>query len=354
MAMPINKGQFRLSNWRKNFQFNLKRGSGHLIRYAVNRFKWHYYPKMQYVSKFPDHVDIEIASACNLKCPMCYTITDEFKQKVQRTVMNFDFFKKLADECGENGCFSIRLSLRGEPWLNPHIYDMIAYAKERGIKEVSVMTNGLALDPEKFERLVDLQLDWLIISFDGLGETYERIRYPAKFEEAVEKIRAYKEIKERKKSVKPVVKIQGIWPAVKEDTKAFYDLFVPITDQVASNPLIDYLHHDKDIDYIENFTCPVLWQRLVIGSNGHVMLCSNDEMEAHTIGDVNVQSIKEIWHGPRLQEAREFHKKKMGVEKLEPCKHCYYPRRTIPERTLVGDRIVTIPNYTKRTQEIGK
>ena len=354
MAMPINKGQFRLSKKWQNLQFDLKRGKGHLLRYAINRFKWHYYPKLRHVSDFPDHVDIEIASACNLKCPMCYTITDEFKQKVQRTVMDFDFFKKLADECADNGCFSIRLSLRGEPWLNPHIYDMIEYAKKRGIKEVSVMTNGLALTPAGFEKLVDLQLDWLIISFDGLGETYEKIRYPAKFEEAIEKIKVYKEIKQKRKSVKPVVKIQGIWPAVKEDAKAFYDLFQPIVDQVASNPLIDYLHNDKEIDYIENFTCPVIFQRIVIGSNGNVMLCSNDEMENYLIGDVTKQTIKEVWHGERMTEARKIHIEKMGVQKLEPCKHCYYPRKTIPQTELVGERVITIPNYTKRVQEVGK
>ena len=28
----------------------------------------------------------------------------------------------------------------------------------------------------KFEKLVDLGLDWLTISFDGIGEMYEKIR----------------------------------------------------------------------------------------------------------------------------------------------------------------------------------
>ena len=76
---------------------------------------------------------------------------------------------------------------------------MIKYAKEKGIHEVSSLTHGGQIDEEKFEKLIDLGLDWLSISFDGIGETYEKIRHPLKFDDAVEKIKNYKEIKKRKR-----------------------------------------------------------------------------------------------------------------------------------------------------------
>ena len=72
--------------------------------------------------------------------------------------------------------------------MNPQIIDMIKYAKQKGIKEVSTLTHGGFLDVEKFEELVDIGLDWLTISFDGVDETYEQIRAPLKFEEMVKKI----------------------------------------------------------------------------------------------------------------------------------------------------------------------
>ena len=40
-------------------------------------------------------------------------------------------------------------------------------------------------------------LDWISISVDGTGETYERIRNPLKFDETVAKIKAYHEIKKK-------------------------------------------------------------------------------------------------------------------------------------------------------------
>ena len=147
--MKINKGQFRLSTKWENVKFNYRRGKGHLFAYMKNRVKWHYYPRLKIVSEFPDHIDIELSTACNLKCPMCYTITDSFKERVSRQNMSFDLFKKLVDECAAHNAYSIRLSFRGEPFLNPNIIDMIKYAKDKGIKEISTLSNMLLITPEK-------------------------------------------------------------------------------------------------------------------------------------------------------------------------------------------------------------
>jgi len=352
--MKINKGQFRLTSRSKNFQFELKRGKGHLLSYIINRIQWHFYPRLHYVSKFPPHVDIEISSLCDLNCPMCYTTTEEFKQNVKLSLMDLDLFKKIIDECAKYNLYSIRLSLRGEVFLHPDIFEMIKYAKEKGIKEVSTLTHGGRIDEEKFKRLVDLGLDWLTISFDGVGEMYEKIRYPLKFNDMVNKIKRFKEIKKEKGSVKPVIKVQTVWPAISKNPEEFYNTFNSITDQVASNPLIDYLHNDTDILFEENFTCPQLWERLCIGADGRVMLCGNDEMMLHQTGDVNTESIYDVWHGEKLQKARKIHIKHLGVKEIESCKHCYLPRKTTKLSVELENRLLKIDNYVNREQTVGK
>ena len=352
--MKINKGQIRLTTRKKNFMFELHRGKGHLFSYIVNRLKWHLYPRTHFVSKFPSHVDIELSSACDLNCPMCYTTTDEFKSKVKRGNMNFDLFKKIIDECVKYNLYSIRLSMRGEAFLNPHIYDMIQYAKEKGIKEVSSLTHGGRIDEKDFERLIDLGLDWLTISFDGIGETYEKIRAPLKFDEMVQKIKNFQEIKKQRGVIKPVIKVQTVWPAISKNPEEFYNIFNPITDQVASNPLIDWLFNDTDIIYEENFTCPQLWERLLVGSDGGVMMCANDEMGAHIVGNANEESLYNIWHGEKLEEARKIHVRHMGVKEINICKNCQLPRKTQRETTKIGGRTISIDNYINRTQTIGK
>jgi len=118
----------------------------------------------------------------------------------------------IIDQCAQENIFSIRLSFRGEVFIHPNIVDIIKYAKKKGIREVSILTNNLALTPEKFEDVMKAGLDWLTISFDGTNETYEPIRKPAIFAESYKKIKDYKKIKERNHSIKPVIRIQSVWP----------------------------------------------------------------------------------------------------------------------------------------------
>ena len=353
--IPINKGQFTLEPPKRAAEFEGKRGFGVEEDYRKNRQQWSEFPRKQYVADYPLHVDIELASVCNLRCPMCYTITEQFKEKVNAKLMDYGLFTKLVDECAAGGVYSIRLSLRGESFLHPRIIDCVRYAKNKGIKEVSTLTNGLRLDEKMFKEMMEAGIDWITISFDGLGETYEKIRRPAKFERAVEKIRNYQKIKKEAGRVKPLIKIQSIFPAIRDHLKEFYDLFAPITDMVSTNPLIDYLQKDEQnkILYHENFSCPQLYQRLVIGADGLVMICSNDEENEEVVGDANRETLREIWHGPKLEKARLSHQLHRGVQDYSICAKCYLPRKTETEILKIGERNVVIENYINRSQVIG-
>ncbi len=354
--IPINKGQFTLETPEREALFEKKRGFGVEDAYKENRRQWVEYPKQQYVANYPLHVDVELSSVCNLKCPMCYTITNEFKAKVKPRLMDYDIYIKIITECAKGGVYSIRLSYRGEAFLHKKVVDCIRYAKAKGIKEVSALTNGLRLDEALFKEAMEVGMDWITISFDGLGETYEKIRRPAKFERSLEKIKNYHKIKKEAGRVKPAVKIQSIFPAIAEDPEKFYETFAPISDMVSTNPLIDYLGKDDEdnIEYIEDFICPQLYQRLVIAADGQVLMCSNDEDNGYVMGDINTQSVHDVWHGKKIEYARKIHKETSGYKKFSPCRKCYLPRRTVVENVSLGDRKVELENYTGRSQVIGE
>ena len=352
---PINKGQYILESAERIAEFEAKRGHGVEHAYAENRRQWSENPTTRTVADYPLHVDLELASVCNLRCPMCYTITDDFKKRVNAKLMNFDLYLKLVDECAAGGVYSIRLSLRGESFLHPKVLDCIRYAKERGIPEVSSLTNGIRMDEAFFIKIMEAGLDWLTISIDGMNETYERIRRPGKFVEMLSRIKAFKRIKEEAGRIKPVIKVQSVFPAIAADPGAFYDTFAPHVDQVATNPLIDYLRNDLEAAILlhDDFCCPQLYQRLVIAADGQVLLCANDELNENVLGDANVETIHQIWHSPRMQQARALHAAHRGARELTPCRHCYLPRKTVPQEVAVGSREVIIENYINRPQEIG-
>ena len=351
---PINKGQFTLESPEREAEFEKKRGFGVEKDYMENRRQWTEFPKQQYVADHPLHVDIELSSLCNLRCPMCYTITKEFKKKVNAKLMDYDLFTKVVDECAEGEVYSIRLSLRGESFLHPRIVDCVRYAKQKGVKEVSTLTNGLRLDEEMFREVMEAGMDWITISFDGLGKTYEQIRRPAKYERAAEKIANYARIKKEAGWVKPVIKVQSILPAIQDDPQAFYDVFAPITDMVSANPLIDFMQDTTKLPKIKNFSCPQIYQRLVVGADGLCMMCSNDEEGKNIVGDANKQTIHEIWHGLKMTRAREIHKQYKGCEVIEPCAQCYIPLATYDESVTVGDRQVIAEKYVSGTQKVSE
>ena len=352
--IPINKGQFSLETKERIECFERNRGFGVEEAYIENRKLWTEYAKKQYVSHYPLHVDIELASVCDLKCPMCYTISPEFKKKVNAKLMEYELFTKLVDECAAGGVYSIRLSFRGESFLHKRIVDCVRYAKQKGIKEVSTLTNGLRLDEKMFEQMMDVGIDWITISFDGLGETYEQIRRPAKYERALEKITNYAKIKLNAVRVKPVIKIQSILPAIEHDPEKFYEVFAPITDMVSANPLIDFTRSKCEMPKVDNFICPQIYQRLAVGADGLCMMCGNDDEGKTIVGDANQQGLNEIWHGPEMSRVREIHKRYAGPKELSACAECYLPLKTYEAEVSVGVRKVLAEKYEAGAQTVAE
>jgi len=351
----VNKDQISFSNWQENLRFHYYRGKGHLLRYLLNRFAWYYYPRLHYVSPYPEHVDMELSSTCNMRCPMCYTITPEFKKYVKRSLMDRPLWQKIVRECAGK-VFSLRLSLRGEPTLHPDFIEVLRLAKRLGIKEVSTLSNALLITPKMFEELVEAGLDWLTISADGVGETYEKIRRPARFNDLIEKLKTFQAIKQAKGSFKPVIKVQTVWPAIQNDPQIYYKTFKPLVDQVSCNKYIDYsIRYDGDGSKKKKpeLDCFVLYQRLTIGSDGGVMLCVNDELCQHRIGDMNYQSINDIWHGDALTTARRLHRQNMAIQHYELCKQCYLAseNESLTNVNLSG-RDIKIDSYSGMKQEI--
>lgn len=356
--IEINSDQICFSSRCETVRFHYRRGRNHLFRYAINRLRWHRYPFWHRVTKMPEHIDLEMSNACNMQCPMCYTTTPEFKQRVERCFLNGDLWRKIIRDAAGGGVFSLRLSWRGESTLHPEFIEAIRYAKSLGICEVSTLTNALNLTPDLIESIVAAGLDWLTVSADGVGSVYESIRKPARFDDLIAKLKAFKDTKKRLKVVKPVIKVQTIWPAIQDNPDEYHRAYSAIVDQVSCNQLVDYLRHDDRsgrIVYRKAFDCPVLYQRLTIASNGFAYLCYNDEYGHHPIADMRTTSIREVWLGRFMREVRCAHRCHRGVEVFTACRHCFLPReKEVLDVVQVGAKKITIDGLQGRVQEVGK
>jgi radical SAM protein with 4Fe4S-binding SPASM domain len=88
-------------------------------------------------------------------------------------------------------------------------------------------------------------------------------------------------------------------------------ILFPEADFVLINPVYESYSdkpHLKNLREYQFYPCSYLWQRLTVYSDGTVTTCSRDyDSKYNKIGNVNSNSIYELWHSERLRDMRAAH-----------------------------------------------
>lgn len=298
----------------------------HDEKWIEYRKKWDEFPVKGIVNSVPLQIDLFAVDICNLKCPMCPR-QDHIPGK---GYMDVGLVKKILDQATEFGLCAFNFGGLGEPTLYPHIFEVIRYAKDKGVVDVNMHTNGTRLNPEFNRRLIESGLDRLIISLDSADkEQYERIRVGAKFEKVYEAVDDLIQQRNRYPGARLHIKANFIEmdegdPAEKNKFTAYWKNKV---NRIAILKYLDcqsgneQLFHKENYIQDDNFCCPELWRRLVILSDGTATLCPRDMKKRYVIGNIADQSIKEIWTGEKIQSVRYLHRQGRFKE-LDLCNDC--------------------------------
>lgn len=293
-----------------------RRSRGKRLAYIVNRHMWNRYPRKNKVPAFPLNVDIEVSSRCQLLCTHCFR---QYMDIGENDLMPLEMYRSIVEECGENKLFTLKFSMRGEPLLHPDIVEMVRLAKQSGIREVWINTNGGQLTPELAEGLIAAGADWITMSFDGLGEHYEAVRKPLKYEESLGKLKTLRRVRDRLKA-STLLNVQSIWSAIRHDPQEYVDLMKSIVDRVAYNPDMDFQNYRLEPD--PSFVCPRLWQRICITSGGNYLKCPSDFLMEEVLGNIAEQGVKQAWDQLQ-QRQRELHLRGRRLES-EVCRKCHH------------------------------
>lgn len=300
---------------------------------------WEQAQKANFLTNFPLHLDIELTSICNLRCKMCWQSNDP--DKIEFGMMSEELFKKIIDEGVNNGLCAIKLQSRGEAMMHPKIFEFSKYAKDKGIMDIHLITNGtLFMKEDKIEDLFNSGIDKLIFSIDdGHNESINQIyENKKKKPDVVAYFNKISEIKLSRNLKKPLLVVQTFISDNEEEQEKIKKIkknFLHV-DLFNINKLWNSKPFEESFpDLKKNYDfepCSYLWSRMLIFWNGDVVPCCRDyENKYLRIGNVNKNTVKELWLSNKYNKLREKHLNGKRSE-LEICYNCDISTKRKPNK----------------------
>jgi radical SAM protein with 4Fe4S-binding SPASM domain len=284
-------------------------------------------------------VYLEPTNVCNFRCEMCPTGDDALIKKIKRPVgyMPFVLWKKIVDDLAEFGGHIVNAHLfrDGESMLHPRFADMLGYLRDsKAVQKIWTKTNGSMLSPELNQKVVDNGLDNIAISVEHVTDEgyfsrsrvridYERLRANVlDLYNRRDNLKIYIKIIQQRLSAFEIEKFYADWED-RCDYIGLENLHGWSTPELKDMTL-GYKSTTYDGDPLtDKIVCPLPFYSLGINWDGAVSSCQEDWARLAVIGDVNAQSLKDIWNGNRIRQFQKLHLEGRRSEN-KACNGCYY------------------------------
>ena len=150
----------------------------------------------------PRKVYIELTTDCNMDCAMCIRHSWDEPAGTMSPETFDAVLAQLKELRGGGERMMLNFSGFGEPMSHPRFFDLLARAKAGGFA-VEVVTNGTLLDADAIERLIDLELDRIVVSLDGVGPGAAESLHAGSFPDVSARLRALHERRMMRKAAQP-------------------------------------------------------------------------------------------------------------------------------------------------------
>ena len=280
---------------------------------------------------YPKNIIIDPVNSCNLRCPLCPTGLRELNYTP--TVMTFDTFKLILKQIPS--AKHVCLFNWGEPFLNPSILEMITYASQKQVR-VTIHTNfSLNKDERFFQRILESDLDTLVISLDGCSaESYSQYRIGGDFDLVLANLKKLTDLKQKYRRKKPLLIWQFIVNKFNEHEinsakklarslgVVFQTSLMGLSDDLPGFQFNHSIEERKEHwlpkikkyrrcsyrgEYrlpLMNSICTQLFETVVVNPDGKVFPCCWITDEKQAFGDLTQQSFKDIWYNEKYLSAR--------------------------------------------------
>lgn len=309
----------------------------------------------------PFTVLVEPSSLCNFRCIQCFQSCKTKNYFTEnRMHMSLDRFRTVIDQLREWGGEPIKvlkLSMYGEPLLNPDFCEMVRIARASEVAErIETTTNASLLTRAIAEKIVEYGLDYARISiYAPEQKKHESITGSrVDIRKILENLRVLQEIKGQNGSEKPFVSLKML-DSFSSENDAFLKLYKGVADELYIDKPHRWIREDG-IDFMERYyrdavgqaledlrqhssrriACPMAFTTMAVRSNGDVSPCCVDFIGGTNLGNLEESRLQEIWESDRWYA---FQKLQLENRKHEnySCARCdiylndYYTRDNIDE-----------------------
>jgi radical SAM protein with 4Fe4S-binding SPASM domain len=287
------------------------------------------------IKGMPVSINMELTNNCNLNCPQCSSGSGRMLRS--KGFMNIDLFKKVMQELGPY-LYNVNLYFQGEPMLHPLFFSFLTNCPDT---KIVVSTNGHFLSEESSERIVRSGLNKLIISLDGIDqEAYSEYRVNGDVNKVIDGIRNISNVREKHRS-SLIIELQVLVnrfnehqvPAMRQLAKSVNAKLMLKSMQIIDKADIGswlpakrrfrrYRLTDGTYELKSSLPdrCARQWFNPVITWDGKVVPCCFDKDAEYIMGDLNQDTFREIWNGPKY---RIFRKSILaGRNMIDMCRNC--------------------------------
>ena len=301
---------------------------------------------------YPIYMETSPAGACNHRCLYCGLDFMKYKPRFYDTPI----FRERLTEMGTLGLKSIMFAGEGEPFLHPHMAQIINHTKSAGI-DAAVTSNGVLFTKEIADKCL-ADISWIKISINGAtARTYTKIHRgkPDDFDKVMANMRYAADLR-RRQNLKTALGMQLLLLPDNKDEAVMlaelakdigmdYLVIKPYSQHPQSETTIykdikykDYEYLGEKLEKFDDNNFKVIfrihamkkWDEeskpykkclsfpfwSYIDSDGNVWGCSmflGDDR--FNYGNIFKQTFKEIWEGPKRKESLDWADENLDISK---------------------------------------
>jgi len=238
---------------------------------------------------FPKIVLIDNFNGCNLKCSIC----DHKNMTRPVKKMDMGLYKRVIDEIAEkNPDARVWEIFFGDPFLCNDMPERIRYAKDSGLTDVVLNTNGALMTKDKAKEYIDAGLDCIYVGIDAFKEeTYNKIRIKSDFNKVIQNVMDYRDMSDK-------IFVQFVETDLNINEQEYFTSFWKVRGvKVKIRPMVSWIGLvDNGKKPKENSgTCYWYKNSMSICNDGRVALCACDIHCRYPVGDIMENSIEEVW-----------------------------------------------------------